>query len=103
MTKPGDSTCARCGGTFPADELDASGWCAQCRAKVIRRSTVVAAVAVLALAVGLVFFYSYLRASPQFLVLWTVLGAGACFVLFKLVRRVVFEAYLARAVANRGK
>jgi hypothetical protein len=103
MKKSGDSTCARCGGTFPADELDATGWCAGCRARVIRRATLVAIVAVFALAVGLILFFSYLRASPQFLVLWTVLGAGVCFVLFKLVRRVAFEAFLARTVANRGK
>lgn len=96
---PAEVACKRCGRSSPAGEVDDSGWCAECRAKVIRRATLAAHVAVVATAVGLiVILFALVRASPQFLVLWLVLVAGACFVLFKLVRRVAFEWYRARAL-----
>jgi hypothetical protein len=98
---PDEVACKRCGRLTPASEVDDSGWCAECRAAVIHRATIAAHAAVVATAVGLIIvLFALVRASPQFLVLWLVLVAGACFVLFKLVRRVAFEWYRARALRS---
>lgn len=93
--------CARCGDASSPETVDSSGWCDACRHKVIRRATIAAGAAVAITAILLVVVLGVLvRVSPQFLVVWVVLVAGACFVLFKLVRRVAFEWYRARAASS---
>lgn len=104
MSESSDTPCARCGRSFPAEQLDASGWCAECRETVIRRATLAARAAVVVLAVVLILvLFAVLRASPQFLVLWIVLVLGVCFVLFNVVRRVTFEIFRARSVAKKER
>jgi hypothetical protein len=99
-----DTACARCGRTFPAEQLDNSGWCAACRETVVRRATLAARAAVVVVAVALILIlFAIFRASPQFLVLWIVLVLGACFVLFNVVRRVTFEVFRARSVGKKER
>ena len=103
MTDTSDEVaCARCGRDTPADKADSSGLCEACRAKIVRRATIAAHTVVALTAAGIIFVLFFLiRADPQFLLLWLVLVAGACFVLFGVVRRVVFEWFRARIIAKR--
>lgn len=93
------ASCPNCGRIYPADELDARGWCTPCRSVVVAKARVVA----IAVGVGLALVVSALVAtfvgpSPRFLIGWVVLVAAVYYIAFKLTQRVAFEIIRGRGV-----
>ena len=96
---PEEVPCRNCKRPFPEAELDAFGWCEECRAVVIRRATRRAWIA--ATLVGLltaVIVFSLVTADPRFLIVWIVLILAVAFATFKVAQRVAFEAIRRRGV-----
>jgi hypothetical protein len=91
--------CGNCDREVSAAELDAAGWCAACRAEVVRRATVSAHVlgGVGGLLAGL-WVIMVVQPGPRFVVVWLLLVAAIYFILYKLARRVAFEVFRARGV-----
>ncbi len=92
-------SCRNCGIEFPADELDANGWCASCRQVVVRRATLVARIAgaVVAVIIAVRIFF-YVVPSERFFVFWLALIALAYYLVYKITRRVAFEVIRGRGV-----
>jgi hypothetical protein len=92
-------TCRNCGRTRRGEKPDSAGWCAACRAEVVRRATVPAWIATLVFAVllGAALWWAGAFVS-RFLVMWLALAALAAFGAFKVARRVAFEVVRARGV-----
>lgn len=91
--------CPNCGRSVEGEKSDAAGWCEECRAEVVRRANLQAwiTVGVLALPVLVVFARTGLFTS-RLVVVWLVVAAGFLFLIFKVARRVAFEATRARGV-----
>ena len=92
------SPCRNCGRMYPPGELT-GGWCAECRAEVVRRATLPARVSAAVFAALLVALLVWLGGfESRFLVLWLALSALATFAAYKVARRVAFEVVRARGV-----
>jgi hypothetical protein len=92
------SPCRNCGRMRPPGELT-GGWCAECRAEVVRRATLPARISAAAFAALLMVLLVWLGAlESRFLVLWLALSALAAFAAYKVARRVAFEVVRARGV-----
>jgi len=93
------SSCANCGRSRLATELDAERWCERCRREVVRRATVAAQIlgGVGAAAMGL-WIILVLRPGPRFMLVWVILAGFVYFILFTLTRRVAFEVFRSRGV-----
>ena len=98
------AACRQCGRESADGKADAAGWCAECRAGVVRRATP------LALAVAAVFAVLYLVVlawtgglqSTNFVVFWLALGALLSFATYKIARRVAFDVIRSRAARSPG-
>lgn len=91
--------CRNCEREFPVTELDKRMWCAECRARVIRRSSFVARVVAFIGALGLsIWIYYLVGPAPRFLVVYLVMVVAAYIFLYKLTQRVAFEVIRARGV-----
>jgi len=92
------AACRNCGREIADGRPDPGGWCAECRAAVVRRSTPIAFG--VALAVALVYLLLLTWAggleSTGFLIFWLALGAFAVFGAFKVSRRVAFDLIRSR-------
>ena len=94
-----ESRCANCRRSSPASALDADGWCEGCRKVVIRRATIAArAVALVAVLLSGWLLFAVIQPGARSLILWILVLAGVCFVLYRLTRRVAFELVRARGV-----
>jgi hypothetical protein len=92
-------TCRNCGRLRTGEKPDNAGWCAACRAEVVRRATVPAWVATLVVAALLMLALWWAGAFySRFVVMWLALAALAAFGAFKVARRVAFEIVRARGV-----
>ena len=96
--------CRVCGHEFGVDEKpDANGWCAKCRALLVSRST---RVAWLPAVVFAVLFYLLVAwtgmLGSRFLVVWLALGVALAWVVFKVARRVAFDAFRIRMTPRGG-
>lgn len=91
--------CANCGREVPAVDLDPGGWCATCRAEVVRRATLIARIigGLGALMVGL-WVVVVVLPGARLLLIWLLLVAAVYFLLYKLARRVSFEVIRSRGV-----
>ena len=91
--------CRNCGRDLEGEKPDAAGWCEECRAEVVRRANVQAwvTVGVLALPVLVVFARTGLFTN-RLVVVWIALAAAFLFLVFKVARRVAFEAIRSRGV-----
>lgn len=96
---PRDAVCRNCRRPFPAGELDAYAWCAECRAIVIRRATIAGWVvgALAALATGALVF-GVLRPGSRSLILWLIVEGAVFAVAYKVTQRVAFEVIRSRGV-----
>lgn len=92
-------SCRNCGRERPADDLDASDWCAACRQVVIDRSTLVARIVgvIAAVITGAVIFI-YVVPSERFFVFWLVLVVLIGYIAYKFTRRIAFEIIRDRGV-----
>jgi len=95
--------CRSCGRAFGEHEKpDANGWCAACRARVVRGSTRLAA---LPTAIVFLLFFWLITWSgllgSRFMVVWLALAVALAFVAFKVARRIAFD--LLRARASRAR
>jgi hypothetical protein len=92
-------TCRNCGRLRTGEKPDNAGWCAACRAEVVRRATLPAWAATLLFAglEAVVLWWSGAFLS-RFLVMWLALAALAAFAAFKVARRVAFEIIRSRGV-----
>jgi hypothetical protein len=91
--------CANCGREVPATEIDPEGWCGTCRREVVRRATIIAhLLGGLAAVAGGTWIVMGVQPGPRFVLVWIVLLGVVYFFLFKLGRRVAFEAIRARGV-----
>lgn len=104
MSTPRPDLCPNCGRVVSGEKHDGAGWCEECRAEVVRRANVQAwvTVAVLALPIVIAFARTGLLAS-RLVVVWIVLAAALLFLIFKVARRVAFEAIRARGVPPHGR
>jgi hypothetical protein len=92
-------TCANCGRLTPGSSVDPAGWCADCRREVVRRATVIAhALGGVAAVLGGVWVVMVVEPGARFVLVWAVLVGLIYFVLYKLARRVAFEAIRSRGV-----
>lgn len=85
------SDCARCHDPEYARPLDTHGWCARCRAEVIRGASRWAWGATAA-AAGLYVLLSWAIRFPvaTLISLWLAIGVLFCFAAYKITRRVAF-------------
>lgn len=91
--------CRNCGREYPASQLDRRLWCPQCRAEVVRRSSIVARLVALGAALALAAWIFYLvGSSPRFLIVYVVMVVAAYLFIYKLTQRVAFEIIRARGV-----
>ena len=92
--------CRNCRRERTGEKPDAAGWCARCRAVLVRRSTLPARVAGALAAVLLValLVWTGLLASQRFFVVWLAVAAGLAWVVFKVARRAAFEVFRSRGV-----
>lgn len=93
------AACPNCGRSVEGEKHDAAGWCEECRSEVVRRANLQAwiTVGVLALPVLVAFARTGLLTS-RLVVVWLVIAGGFLFLIFKVARRVAFEATRARGV-----
>jgi hypothetical protein len=91
--------CANCRRVRPATDLDAFGWCSDCRKEVVRRATLIAHLlgGLAGVAVGL-WIIMVVQPGPRFMLAWLVLVGLTYFILYKLARRVSFEVIRSRGV-----
>ena len=92
-------TCANCGREVPASSVDPATWCADCRRVVVRRATVIAHV-LGGIAAALVAVWVVMVVEPlaRFVLVWAVLVGLVYYIVYKLARRVAFEAIRTRGV-----
>jgi len=91
-------SCANCGRSYPASELDAAGWCKACRAEVVRRASLYARGAALFVSLIVAAWIALaIGPSSRFIVGWMALVAATYLVTARLVRRIAFEI-----IRNRG-
>lgn len=105
MTEAWAGPCRICGREFGEHEKpDANGWCARCRALLVTRSTRLAWVPAILVAV---LFYALVAwaglLGSRFLVVWLALGLGLAWVAFKIARRVAFDVIRTRMTARTGR
>ena len=94
-----ESPCRNCGRPFLRDDLDRQRWCADCRARVVGRATIVGRIAGLLASVGtIVGIAMIVEPSPRFLMAWAVLVAAVYYIVYLLVRRMSFEIIRSRGV-----
>ena len=93
--------CSRCGRTVRGQKPDDAGWCEGCRAELIRRSTRMAYVpaVVVALLYLWLLAWSGLLESPL-MAFWVALGGLLAFVAYKVGRRVFFDVLRGRATGD---
>ncbi|HVH11662.1 MAG TPA: hypothetical protein VM759_01350 [Longimicrobium sp.] len=93
--------CRKCGSHFHGPKADDAGWCAVCRASLIRRSG--QAATVFAAVVGAAFLWllvwSGLMESPL-MAFWLALGVVIVFVAYKVAHRVLFDVLRGRATGD---
>jgi hypothetical protein len=84
--------CRRCGRHTRGEKADDAGWCAACRAWLIRASSSRAWVPAGVVAVGYLWllWWSGLLATPLTAV-WLAIGGVFVFVVYKVARRVFFD------------
>lgn len=100
MTESGAiGRCGNCRREREAGDLDALGWCSDCRHEVVRRATLVAHLlgGLGAVVVGL-WVVTVIQPGARFMLVWVVLVGLTYFVLYKLARRVAFEVIRSRGV-----
>ncbi|HVH11589.1 MAG TPA: hypothetical protein VM759_00985 [Longimicrobium sp.] len=92
--------CRKCGGNFRG-KADDAGWCAVCRASLIRRSGQRAGL--FAALIGAAFLWllvwSGLMESPL-MAFWLALGVVLVFVAYKVAHRVLFDVLRGRATGD---
>lgn len=95
----GLAACRKCGGAFGEAGPDHNGWCAACRAAVVRRASLLAVLPTLLVA-GLYFWLlaSFGMFESRFVMLWLALGVALAWVAFKVARRVLFDVVRSRGV-----
>ena len=93
--------CRNCRRERTGEKADAAGWCARCRAALVRRSTLPARVAGVLAGVLLVVLLGWtgMLASQRFFVVWLAVAVGLAWVVFKVARRAAFEVYRSRGVS----
>ena len=92
--------CRNCERSVSAEEADAAGWCADCRAELIRRASRWARVMALAISIPGVFLLA-ISVDPEAewpVVIWLLLIAAMYFFLFRFARRIAFELVRRRGV-----
>ena len=73
-------------------KLDRQMWCPDCRGEVIRRASLFARIAAIAVAAGLaIYVFSLVGTSPRFTIVYLISIAFAYLFTFKLTQRVAFE------------
>ena len=94
--------CRSCGRHFEGQKADDAGWCSSCRAELIRRSTRLAYLpaVVIALLYLWLLAWSGLLESPL-MAFWLAVGAVLAFVAYKVGRRVFFDVLRGRATGDR--
>jgi hypothetical protein len=94
----GEARCENCGRPA-ASALDAAGWCARCRAVVVRRATIFARIAAaLVVLLGGWLLLAVVHPGARSLILWLILLGALCLLVYRLVRRVAFELVRSRGV-----
>lgn len=92
-------TCANCGRTYPAKEMDVGGWCVRCRAQLVRRSGLLARLIAFVFTLGLAaLIYSRAAGNSTFLVAYVVLVVATYFLVVRIAQRVAFEILRSRGV-----
>lgn len=96
--------CENCGVEHPAVDLDPGGWCAECRAIVVRRATLIARLLAIlgSLLVGL-WVATVIEPGSRFALGWVLIVVAVYYLLYKLARRVSFEVIRSRGVRPRAK
>lgn len=94
--------CRSCGRRFEGQRPDDAGWCAGCRTELIRRSTRLAYLpaVVVALLYLWLLAWSGLLESPL-MAFWLAVGAVLAFVAYKVGRRVFFDVLRGRPTGDR--
>jgi hypothetical protein len=95
------ASCRYCGRHYPLDELDAHGWCARCKTRVIRQGTWVGRMAGIAVALFSAVAVAILVQPTRFMAGWMALLVGIYVFVTKLVRRVFVELRLNRVRSTR--
>ncbi|HEU0053906.1 MAG TPA: hypothetical protein VFQ39_12050 [Longimicrobium sp.] len=92
--------CRNCGEHVTGEKADPHGWCAACRAVVVRRSSRAAYIPALlmAAAYAALIWWSGLFYS-RFVIVWLALGVVIALLSYKVARRVLFDVILNRGVA----
>ncbi len=98
------SACRQCAREPAEGKTDAEGWCAECRAGVVRRATPTAFAVAVAFAVLylVVLWWTGALESTNFAVFWLALGALLAFGTYKVARRVAFDVIRSRAARSPG-
>lgn len=102
MSNPTDQrrTCANCGHDHPATDVDVAGWCQRCRARLVRRSRLVARlVAFLFTLVMALLIYGQTRGDSGFLLGYVIFVVVSYFLVARITQRVAFEMLRARGVS----
>lgn len=93
----GRASCRQCGRDIKGDGA-ALGLCKTCRAAVVRRAGVWAAIPAASIAVGYFWLIDHFdRFRSNFMIVWIALGVALAWVAFKVARRVIFEVLHGRA------
>ena len=91
--------CRNCGREFPASRLDRHFWCHECRAEVVRRSSIPARIIAIIMALASTGWTFYLvGSSPRFLIVYVVLIVAVYLLAYKVTQRVAFEIIRSRGV-----
>ena len=103
MSEAGESfDCRQCGKTVHGEHADPRGWCAKCRAEVVRGAGAWAMVPALLVAAGyfsLLDWFDLYRSN--FVIVFIALGVGLTWLTFKISRRVLFDVIRNRRVRAR--
>lgn len=93
--------CSKCGRSIRGQKADDEGWCAACRAELIRQSTRRAYLPAAAVAAAFLWllWWSGLLESPL-MAFWVALGGVLTFVVYKVARRVLFELLRGRTTGD---
>ena len=98
MSEAGESfTCRQCGKTVHGEHADPRGWCAKCRAEVVRGAGAWAVVPALVVAAGYFWLLdSFDLFRSNFVIVFIALGLAIVWLAFKVSRRVLFDVIRAR-------
>jgi hypothetical protein len=90
--------CRNCGQTVKGEKPDTAGWCAGCRAELVRRSSLAAWLPTIVLAVlYLALLWWGGMFTSRFMIVWLALGVVIALLTYKVARRVFFDV-----IRNRG-